>query len=419
MRKIKTKFSLRLAAALCALSVLLGGCSAGSDTSGAASPSDAAESPPDQKDFFKGIWISQFDLEALFLDGGAQRSEEDFTLLLDRMLENCRSWGFGDVFMQVHPYGDSFYASGFFPWSDFVTGEPGGTSAYDPLSVAAKLCEKSGLRLHAWINPLRLAKTEKMSSVYTSGPIADWYKEGGGQVSEYGGRCYLIPAFAEVRALICRAARELCENYGIAGVHIDDYFYPTDDPAFDSAAYGRLGDGKELGRFRSDSVSALVRELFDTVKSVDRDLLFGVSPAGNPDYARRHTFADVDRWCSEPGFADYVVPQLYFGFEHGVCPFAQTADLWKTMKTNPRLLLYAGLTLTKAGSDDDKYALSGRAEWSEHDDVLLRSLNHVKAAGYDGVCVFSYSYLADPLTGVPPAGSASEAKNLLAGLKAS
>ena len=333
------------------------------------------------------------------------------------MLSNCKEWGFGDVFMQVHPYGDSFCFSSYFPWSEFVTGSYGSSSAYDPLLIASGLCEKMDLRLHAWINPLRLVETEKMLSAYPSGPIARWFKRGGGQVAEYGGRCYLVPAFGEVRALVCLAAREICEKYKVAGVHIDDYFYPTDSPDFDAAAYERFGAGKDLSQFRTDSVSDLVRELFTTVKSVNRELLFGVSPAGNPDYARKNTFADVDRWCGEPGFADYIVPQIYFGFEHGVCPFDRTADLWLEMKTNPRLEIYAGLTLTKAGIPDDKYALSGSAEWSEHDDILLRSLEYARRAGYGGVCVFSYSYIADPLSGEMRSSSAAEAKNLLSGLK--
>ena len=44
------------------------------------------------------------------------------------------------------------------------------------------------------------------------------------------------------------------------------------------------------------------------------------------------------------------------------------------------------------------------------------AIDVLKNAGYDGVCVFSYSYIADPLTGKAPERSAKEAENLLSGL---
>lgn len=359
---------------------------------------------------FRGIWISQFDMERIFTSGGVQRDRGDFYLLAKKMLTNCRAMGFNNVFVQTHPYGDSFYPSAISPWSEFVTGGYGAGSGYDPFGIIAQICGELGLKLHAWINPLRLMTPEQMKLIGDGYSIRRWYENGEGQVTEWNGRCWLDPAFPEVRELIAATARELC-GYGVAGIHIDDYFYPAEDPAFDEKGYAKFGGEKDLGEFRRDNINALVKELYRTAHG--SGVSFGVSPAGNPDNDYESMFADVFLWCRKPGYADYVIPQLYFGFEHGVCPFRETLDRWKDMTRSGAAELYIGLTLTKAGLEFDKYALEGATEWAENSDILKRSVRYARKAECRGVCVFSYSYLADPVTGKMPEKTAAEARGLL------
>ena len=103
----------------------------------------------------KGVWLSQFDLSGVYLSGSSQREREDFTLRMEGILTSVKEMGFDTVVVQVHPYGDSFYPSEFFPPSRYVTGAYGRAFAYDPFAIVDSLCEKLSLRLHAWINPGR------------------------------------------------------------------------------------------------------------------------------------------------------------------------------------------------------------------------------------------------------------------------
>ncbi len=366
---------------------------------------------------FKGIWLSQFDLSEVYLSGGKQREKADFEKKMEAILRQVSQMGFTAVIVQVHPYGDSFYPSSYFPTSRFISGSYGKEADYDPFAVTVALCRRLGLEVHAWINPLRLMKEEEFLLLEEDQILRRWLEEGEGQVTLFQGRGYLDPAFGEVRELIACAARELCENYGVDGVHIDDYFYPTTSQSFDRLSYERYckeGGSLSLSDYRKENLSSLVALLYRTVKETGTERLFGISPAGNIDNVVKTMYADVVRWCSEEGFADYICPQLYYGFEHEKCPFEQTLRQWKELCQGGKVELVIGLTFTKVGLQEDPYAGSGKGEWAQHDDILRRSALAVYNAGdCAGICVFSYSYLRHPLKGTVPPGYEAEVENFL------
>ena len=57
----------------------------------------------------KAMWLSQYDLEDIYLDGNIQRSEMDFTNRMAEVLDNIVSQGFNTVFLQVRANADSMY----------------------------------------------------------------------------------------------------------------------------------------------------------------------------------------------------------------------------------------------------------------------------------------------------------------------
>ena len=45
-----------------------------------------------------------------------------------------------------------------------------------------------------------------------------------------------------MRNYVADGVREIAENYNIDGIHIDDYFYPTQEESFDTAAFKESGN---------------------------------------------------------------------------------------------------------------------------------------------------------------------------------
>ncbi|MDD6237629.1 MAG: family 10 glycosylhydrolase [Clostridiales bacterium] len=352
----------------------------------------------------KAIWISQFDLQYALKDNGSQRKKEDFTAMIRTMLQNIQAYGFNTLFVQARPYSDSFYPSEYFPWSAMVTGSYSKTASYDPYQIIVTEARKYGFSIHGWINPLRAMTEQEIQQVDDRYLIKQWYnsaqKRGVNIVSRTEGtdnnkvlRWYYNSSVPEVRRLIADGAKELLQKYNLDGIHIDDYFYYSSSLA---------------------DVSAMVKEIYDAVKSVNPKAQFGISPEGNIDRDYSIHFADVKRWCREKGFIDYICPQIYYGMEHQTYPFSKVVSEFNSYITEESgVFLLAGMTLGKV-NNEDKYAGSGRLEWTQHNDVILRCIRETKKQSHaQGVAVFCYQYLFDRTTGEKIDRTLEEVTNFL------
>ena len=372
----------------------------------------------------KAMWLSQFDLTDVYTDSGHQRNAEDFSIRIEGILQNVANSGFNTVIVQVRPNADSFYPSDYYAPSAYVTGSYANGFDYDPIAVLIEKARELGLSVHAWINPLRGVTTAELTEMDAAYAIRQWYDDEnlrGKYIVEYGGRWYLNPAYAEVRDLIVYGAREILQRYDVDGIHMDDYFYPTQDGAFDSAAYAAYlaeGGSLSLEDWRRENLSDLVSRLYRMTKKQGETLLFGISPAGvlNTVYARQ--YADVYRWCAEPGFVDYILPQIYFGFEHATAAFDKLCRQWQDLIRTDYIDLLIGVTFGKALSRYDKWAGSGANEWAQHTDIMARCLSYT--LGLEkcrGISVFCYQYFYDPVTGIPVAGTQEERDGFIAVLQ--
>ncbi len=353
--------------------------------------------------YMKGVWVSQYDLAPLLCDSGSQRAESELRTLAKQLFSNVKNDGYNTVFMQVRPFGDSFAPSRYYPASSFVTGAYGREFVYDPVAVLLDEAHALGLSVHAWINPYRLMKRSELEAVSTDYLLRRWLDED--RLREVDGRLYLDPSDAAARSLIVNGAKELLNDYDFDGLHIDDYFYPTQSEDFDRVAFLNSGE-TDLAAFREANINKLVSALYAAVKAVDGRLLFGVSPAGNLSNLKNGYYIDVETWCGEQGYLDYILPQVYFGFLHETCAFDELTARWADVTANGSVKLYIGLTGGKAvdgrSGVEDQYAGTeeGRREWIENTDVLKRSLECLFGNdGVDGFAFFSYQYLYDPLTG--------------------
>ena len=366
----------------------------------------------------KAMWLSQYDLNPVYTDGGHQRSEKSYRTLIRRILENVKGMGLNTVIVQLRPDADSMYPSEVAPPSAYVTGGYNTGFKYDPLSILIEEAHALSLSVHGWINPLRAMTAEKITGVSDAFRLGEWYRDktkNGTFLVTVDGRVYLNPAYEEVRELILDGAAEILANYDVDGLHMDDYFYPTTDASFDSAAYRKNGKGKELGAFRREQLNLLVSGLWSLTKEICPSALFGISPAGETDRVYYEHCADIYTWGAKEGYVDYLCPQIYWGFEHDTCAYDKMCQKWISIAKSDSVRLVIGMTLGKAVSGGDAYAGSGKNEWSEHKDILSRCVTYAgEQKKITGISFFCYQYCFDPVTGTPNSATATERKNLAA-----
>ena len=353
-------------------------------------------------DELKGVWISVFDID--YKNG----DEQSFIRGFDGMMKNVRDIGCNAVFVHVRSHGDACYPSKLFPWSAYITGTQGKSPEFDPLEIMIKLAHNHSLKFHAWINPFRVSSSgdEKRLSDdnYAKKCLNSKDLTLSGQVKKAAGGIYYNPSSKAVRELVINGVKEIAENYAIDGVHIDDYFYPTTAADFDSTEYAEYKKSCKnplsLADFRRQCVNETVSGIYSAVKAAGKDIVFGVSPQASVYYDRNSCYADVEKWCKSDGFADYIAPQIYFGFDdertdkNGMSfGFSECAKYWSALCRGDIKLCF-GLGLYRSGEKIDG-ACGGEDEWRENDDIITRQVDFSRKLGnYGGFILFSYSSIS-------------------------
>lgn len=365
------------------------------------------ESFPDEeiekKKFIKGIWVSQFDMHPIYRDGSKQRSEIDYRNKIEILTDNLIRDGFDTVFLQVRPNGDSMYESEFYPLSKYLSGKYGGRTDYDATKIFLEIAKEKGLSVHAWINPFRLCSEQELTD-YGTGLLFEWYNEGIGKRVELGddGLLYLDPSYEETTKLIVDGVTEILNNYDFDGIHIDDYFYPTEFEFNDEREF-LLSGYSDIGEFRRANIDRTVKALYKAVHRF-KNKVFGAAPAGNIYSLKNGWYVDIYKWLESDGFVDYIMPQLYFGFLNSACPFERVLNDWISAVKNEKIELYVGLSAAKCelgsmGIEDAFAGDSGKFEWRDNKDILKRSFECITKSKANGFCIFTYSSFYDPLSG--------------------
>lgn len=324
----------------------------------------------------KGMWISYIDLAGI-----PSGSESAFRSGIADIYDNCEALGINTVYVHVRSHGDAYYSSDYFPRTKYL----GGT--YDPLEVMVDEAHARGLSFQAWINPLRGCAVSDISR--ESGyKLYDW-AGGETRLVQVGSYYYLNPAYTEVTDLIAAGAREITANYDVDGVHIDDYFYPTTEAYFDSAAFSQSGLSS-LSDFRLANCDRLVSSLYSAVKKGNSSAIFGVSCQGSLYNNYNYMYADVKKWCAQSGFIDYIMPQIYYGFKNSAEPFEECVNTWNNLAYSGGIPLIVGITSAKLGLED-KWAGEGRDEWITDEYILERQfLASRELSSYGGIGIYSY-----------------------------
>ena len=302
----------------------------------------------------RGLWIPTVNNNTFPTKSGLGAPE--LAAELDAIVDFANTNRFGAILFQVRPEADALYSSEIFPASRVVSGKCGKAAdgGFDCLSYLIEKAKPLGIEVHAWVNPLRVAANEKVFNALPENSPALMHPE---CVTEYAdGKYYFDAGQPYVRELVALGVREICENYQVDGVIFDDYFYPypKDGAPFDDAkTYAEYGGKMSLADFRRDSVNKLVKLCYDTVKSVDKNIEFGVSPFGiwqnydgenggsmtNGLEAYDAIYCDALAWANG-GYVDYLAPQIYWSFDKESAPFDVLAEWWSRALDGTGVKLY-------------------------------------------------------------------------------
>ena len=334
----------------------------------------------------KGVWISYIELSQWLNNA----DEETFRERVQVAYQNIKELGLNTVYVHASAFTDAFYDSDIYPSSHLIDGELGNSLEYDPYQILVEEAKKTNLRFEAWINPLR-SHSEKLSeSLPSSFIIKQWIlseEKNGDWIVLYKGRYYLNPAQEEVIDLVCAVIIEIIGKYDVDGIHMDDYFYPEGiDASFDARTFQESGK-ETLAAYRIESTNKLVKTIYSAIKVANSNITLSISPSGNITNNIELVYADVEEWVTHDGYLDYIIPQVYWGFEHSRVPYETVIKDWQNMITNENVKLVIGLGAYRHHEE----VVSD--EWKQAD-LLARQIESArKLEGYEGIVLYSYQSL--------------------------
>ena len=220
------------------------------------SASPASQTGEAEEETLVGVWVPYFSLNT------AEHTQAAFEENFQTIAQTAQEKGANALFVHVRPFSDALYPSQYYPWSHILTGTQGQDPGFDPLEFMIETTHSLGMEFHAWLNPLRVKTAETPAALAENNPYVQLGEEYPQYFMEYGGGVYLNPAYPAMRTLIADGAAEIAENYEVDGIHFDDYFYPAEDPALDSAAYEAYAQSVEeplpLLEWRAANINAMV-----------------------------------------------------------------------------------------------------------------------------------------------------------------
>ncbi len=302
----------------------------------------------------RGVWIAT--VNNINFPSARGLSADALRRNIDSIIETCKSNNLNAIYFQVRPLADAFYKSEIFPTSEYLTGKQGAPvdGDFDVLDYLTDRAHKEGIKVHAWVNPLRVTYGSQNAPSHDLNILAENHparKNPDYTVAYADGKLYFNAGIPEVRKLVRDGVYEIAENYDVDGIVFDDYFYPYTvyvngkKAVFDdSDAYNKYGNGKTLEDFRRDNINTLVRECFEGIKEADPEMLFGVSPFGiwqNDDgknggsatsglEAYNELYCDALAWI-EGGYVDYIAPQIYWSFTNEAARYDTLVRWWNAV----------------------------------------------------------------------------------------
>lgn len=318
----------------------------------------------------RAVWVTYQELSELSYESKAS-FQNDFYKVIREIKKHKNN----TVIVQVRPFADALYDSKVFPLSQVITQKR--ELSFDPLNEMVEIAHEEGLYIEAWVNPYRISLNEKTYHQFMQSKYHTWLNDDSLTI-HYGSYQYILnPASQQVRQLIVDGVKEIVNGYQVDGVHFDDYFYVP----------GTHGSTTKEDRF--DNVNLLIKDVYQNIKSIKKDVSFGISSQGNYENCLAEG-VDVDTWLKEEGYIDYLMPQIYWSNQYGIdqetTMFKDRAKLFASLKRSRHVQLYAGLALYKSGED-----IEIDQGWKNSTHNISDQVQILYENGYDGYSLFKYS----------------------------
>ncbi|MBI5471283.1 MAG: family 10 glycosylhydrolase [Ignavibacteriae bacterium] len=313
----------------------------------------AQTNSPIVKRELRGVWISTVtNIDWPTAPGLPAQTQKDQLIAI---LDKVKAAGFNAVVFQIRPECDAYYSSPYEPWSYWLTGQQGTPPSpyYDPLQFAVEEAHKRGLELHAWFNPYRAVRDTL--GAYPPAPNhvtvqhPDW-------VIKISRTKILDPGKQVVRNYVSGVFADVVRRYDIDATHIDDYFYVEGISTQDANTFATEPRGfTNLGDWRRDNVNLLIKQIYDSVRTIKPWVKWGVSPrgiyrngvppgiTGNDNYSSIYT--DSKKWYDSL-WLDYMAPQLYWRIG-GPQDYTLLQPWWSSVRNGRHL--YPGLATYRIG----------------------------------------------------------------------
>ncbi|OHX67687.1 glycoside hydrolase family 10 protein [Flammeovirga pacifica] len=347
-----------------------------------------------QKRELRAVWIAT--VNNIDFPANSSMNVNDMKADYIRYLDKIRTSGLNTVIVQVRPVADTFYPSGYEPWSRYLTGEQGKSPQpyFNPLQFMIDAAHERDLDFHAWFNPYRAtmnADTTLLSEKHPFYEHREWFVK-------YGNKYMYNPGEPEAREYVLDAIMEVVRHYDLDAVHFDDYFYPykVQGEVFpDSITYQEHNPNKieTIEDWRRENVDYFVETLSKRIKEERPDVQFGISPFGvwrnsdvDPTGSKTKAgitnyddlYADVVKWMKR-GWLDYVIPQVYWHRKLGAAPYEEVVKWWNNNSYGTTL--YIGHALYKIN------------KWEASDEIAAQLDINKKYSNVSGSAFFSAKYL--------------------------
>lgn len=337
----------------------------------------------------RAVYFSYIEFNSYIKGKNSQESKNNIKIILD----NIKNMNLNTVIVHVRPFADSIYKSEYYPISDTILNNNNEVPDYDILDFFITEAHSRDLKIEAWINPFRISNDTKLENISVDSIYYKFINTNDVMIIDDKG-IYLNPASVEVRNLIIDGIKEIVEKYDVDGIHFDDYFYPNETIDLQSYdEYIKTGGTMSLDEYRLNNISVLIKDIYSSIKNIKSDVKFGIAPEGNIENNYDKSFLDVNKILSNNGYVDYIMPQLYFGFENEIKPFIETINVWNSLIEVDSIDLIPALAFYKIGTVDT-YALSGKNEWIENSDIIKKQVVISRnVSNYDGFSLFRYDYI--------------------------
>lgn len=333
-----------------------------------------------ENDELRGIFVSYIELSNYIKGKSIEESKKN----IDEIINNTKKNKFNTLFLQVRSHMDSIYKSDIFPISNHII--LNNNSSFDVLEYFIKKAKKEHIDIYGWVNPYRINKSIDENARY--------YEKVKNDIKLVGDTYYLNPASSNTTELICDGIEEIVSKYDVKGIIFDDYFYPSKDIDLDT--YKEENSNLSIEEYHLNKITDMLYKVNQTIKKKNKKILFGVSPEGNIDNNYNKNFLDIKKIASDKKYIDFIMPQIYYGFENETRPFDTVLKEWNEIIKDKKIKLYVALALYKSGKID-VYAKKGRDEWINNYDVIKRQVLHIRKESKDkGFSVFRYDNLFNP-----------------------